>query len=548
MKKTKKYILLAAMMVPLFYTPVQAATYDTFDKNEKKSIFGMDMLDGFGLSSDPNSKYQKVSRLIKSKELERAQVRLTLLLKETPNDVNLYNLQALVNVFQGDKAKARLSYKKAIQLNADDLTANLGLSGLALESGDLAQAEKLANQVLSRDEKNINAIIIRAKTAVIDGNEKEAEAFLLRSYKGVRGDIGKEVKVLSVLGQMYAMQKSPEKILDLGNDIVSRYPDDYRALSVLAGAQVANKQNRLAEKTLRKIILLKKNDINHRLMLAKVLSNEPERSQDMLALLDKVLSLNPSNSKAIVIKANYLLKQKRFKEAMEHAQAVEKKFPGSSLGKQLQGDVFLSEKKAEQALESYRRSYAIEPVSRVMNSMVSILRYQGKQDKAIALLKQELKKKVNIIEVHLTLATIYNQLNKNDLVAQHYNAVLKLQQKNLIALNNLAWFYKEKKQLDKAEALAKEAYAIAPKVLPIVDTYGYILVKQGKIKKGLEVLEGMAEEATEAVGLQTHIAEAYLLSGNKKQALEVMNRLVKNAHNEKDKQAAMVYLDKLSEK
>ncbi|NOQ77104.1 MAG: tetratricopeptide repeat protein [Methylococcaceae bacterium] len=542
MKIFNKYSLIVLMAVKLSFSVAFAATYSGSEEGTGIS-FGADILNGVEAGSTQYIKYQEVIGYMKNRQLTKAQRALTQLSQEFSDDARLNNLQALLDIFQGDKISAHSSYKKTIENDSNNLTANLGLAGLEFEMGQLDKAKGFSNKVLALDSKNLNANYILAKISVKSGDYVNAEKLLLNAYQRNIGNIDVELKALSYLGQFYAMQKQPKKVLKLANEIVAKYPVDYRALSFLAGGQIVNEQNKEAERTLRKIIAIKKDDVNHRLMLVRVLAKTSEGSKEVLSVLDEILSISSENQPAIVAKANYLIKLKRFQDAMIFSKTIEDKFPGSSLGKQLQGDVFSAERKADQALDAYQQSYAIEPVGKVLNHIVSIMVYQGKQKNAIALLESELSKQVNSTQIHLKLARIYTSFNKVELVAKHYNAVLKMQPDNLVALNNLAWFYKEQNKFGKAEELSKKAYNLAPKSVSLADTYGYILLKKGKVNEGLEVFLKISESAVSSVDVSMHLAEAYILTGNKKQAIKVMNKFIDNAKNVKDKQLATNYLD-----
>ena len=115
---------------------------------------------------------------------------------------------------------------------------------------------------------------------------------------------------------------------------------------------------------------------------------------------------------------------------------------------------------------------------------------------------------------------------------------------NVLALNNLAFLYSQQND-PRALELAKKAYEKAPESAAILDTYGYILIKQGQPKEGLPILEKAASLAPKANDIQFHLAEAYVANDNTQKAIEILEPIVKAEQNFSEKKAAVSLLDKL---
>ena len=146
--------------------------------------------------------------------------------------------------------------------------------------------------------------------------------------------------------------------------------------------------------------------------------------------------------------------------------------------------------------------------------------------------------------IHFKLATAYQQQNDTKQAEEHYKAMLAEQPDNVLALNNLAFLYSQKNDPQALE-LAKKAYDKAPESAAILDTYGYILIKQGQIKDGLPILEKAASLAPKENDIQFHLAEAYFANDNKQKAIEILESIVKAEQGFSEKKAAVNLLDKL---
>lgn len=504
------------------------------------------ILDSFQQSEIENKKsgYREVLNLLKQNKLKDARDKIAALLKQDPGVSEFYNLQALLEILEKNTFAAQQSYQKALQLNPKNILAYLGLAKINVEAGELEKAKDYANKALVINNKNIAAYFLLADIAYKQKNNAEVETVLLAAHEKIKGDISAEIEVIKNLGKLYAIQKQPEKIQSLSEDLVKHYPNNSQAMSVLAGAQIVNDKKALAEQTLRQLINQEKQDINHRLLLAKLLSEQPDKEKEVLELLDQTSKIEPNDPQALAFKTAYLIKLQRYPEASELANKIDILFPKSELGKILKGDVFLAEKKLDKALESYQQAYKTQPNDKVLFTIVDLMNAQKKLPEAIKFLNSALEKNPKNGAIHFKLATVYQQLNDNSQAEKHYKAILAEQPDNVLALNNLAWLYLQQNN-SQATELAKSAYTKSPESAAIADTYGYILVKQGQPGEGLAVLEKAAGLAPAANDIQFHLAEAYAANDNNKKAVEILETLAKVEQDFSEKKAALSLLDKL---
>lgn len=488
------------------------------------------------------SNYIEVLNLVKQNKTKEARVKVNALIKQTPNEAEFYNLQALIDIVEKNTFAAQQSYQKSLQLNPQNITAYLGLSKIDLEAGDLNKAKEYATKAVAINEKAIPAYLLLADVAFKQKNNTEVETTLLNALSKVKGNIAPEIEVLQNLGKFYAAQKQPEKILALGEDLVKRYPNNSQALSVLAGTQIANDKKDLAEKTLRQITEQEKHDVSHRLLLAKLIAEQPNKEKDVLILLDDAIAADTNNPQAVVFKVAYLIKLQRFTDATELANKVDVQFPKLVLGKLLKADVFLAEKKLDKALEIYQQVYKIEPNDKVLFTLADLMYSQKKAPEAIKTLESAVAKNPKNGAIHFKLATLLQATGNNAQAETHYKVILVEQADNVLALNNLALLYAQQNNPQAIE-LAKKAYDKAPDAAAIADTYGYILVKQGNAADGLAILEKATAAAPDAAEIKFHLADAYAANNNKVKAVEILEAVVKLEFAEKVQ--AVTLLDKL---
>lgn len=489
-------------------------------------------------------RYFEILNLLKQNKIPEAKSKITALLQKVPNEPQFYNLQGLIASMEKDLAGAKQSYQKAIDLDKNNLTSLIGLAKLALDSNDFATAKTHAERALSINGKFANAYLLLADIANKQKNPEEVERVLLNGLDKVKGTLAQEIELINTMGRYYVFLKQPEKILPLAEDLVKRHSGNNSALSVLSGAQIVNHKLDQAEQTLKQIIQQDPKDVNHRLLLVKILSDKPEREKDVLQLLEETAKIDPNNPQADAYKTAYFIKLKRNADALASAEKVDKQFPKLAIGKLLKGDIALSEQQWEKAISNYKQAYAIEPNINLLFKVADILQSQGKTSDAIALLDGESIKNNKNLAIHFKLATIYQQQNNIAKAQIHYEAILNQQADNTLALNNLAWLYSEQNN-PKSLELAKKAHALAPDAAAVTDTYGYILLKQGQPKEALPILEQASAAAPKDNDVQYHLAEALVANNDKSKALGILETIVKSDQTFPEKAAAEKLLNQL---
>ncbi len=549
------YLVIATSLLA-FSNSITAATYDAFDSQQNSSntqdeFFSLD-LDKKNLSLENNTnnqsklneykkQYQDILQNIKQKQYTQADVKITKVLKENPEVAEFYNLKALLAAQQKDYNTAKQNFNKALKLKPNNQRSLLGLAMLAIEEQQPNEAETLANKIITLNKKATPAYLIIANIAGKQNNQAKVESTLKLAYHNVSGNINSEVSIAANLGKLYIIQKEPQKFLDLAQDLDRQHPNNSRVLALLANAQIANNHAEAATKTLQRLTKKEKNDAVHRVQLAKLLLNQPGNEAEIIKLLDEASAIAPDNPRLMLQKSAFLIALKHYDDAFAIALKLEKLAPKSGIGKILQGDIYLAQKKLDLALGAYQQAYSIKKNNQVLNKMVDIMFVQKDSATAIALLKKELN---NNIAAEFKLASVYLQQKNFPEAEKHYLKILQTAPNNPLILNNLAWIYLQRNN-PKAEETAKKAYTLAPKSAAIIDTYGTILVSNNRLEQGISLLKQAISLAPNADDIQYHLAEAYAKSGDKQQAIKILNTLFSKEHNFSEKKAATTLLKQL---
>jgi len=540
-------LVIASTYNPMEHPQNNFSTLEQLNSNVDEQGKSQSILESLQQSeiTSKRAHYLEILDLLKQNKLDEAGNKIADFLKKHPDEADYYNLQALLETLKKDLIAAQQNYDKALRLEPQNTLALLGSAKLALDQEQLAKAQDFANKAIAINTKTINAYLMLADIAYKQKNSTEAEKQLLIAKDKASDDIKIEIEVIKGLGKFYGLQKQPEKTLALCEDLVKRYPTNNLALEMLVQAQLFNHQKALAEQSLEKIIALDKQDIGSRLLLARLLSEYPNKDKQTLSLLDEAAKIAPDKPEANVFKTAYLIKHQQYPEALVLAHKIDQQFPNLVLGKLLTGDTYLAQKQYEKAIEQYQLAYKSEANDKILLTISDILIIQKKPADAIKLLNNALEKTPKDLAIHFKLATIYQQQNDSKLAEAHYDAMLNEQSDNVIALNNLAILYAQKDD-SKALDLAKRAYDKAPESAAILDTYGHMLIKQNQASEGLKLLEKAASLAPKQNDIQLHLAEAYASNNNKDKAISILEPLVNSELEFSEKKTALVLLETLT--
>ena len=286
--------------------------------------------------------------------------------------------------------------------------------------------------------------------------------------------------------------------------------------------------------------------MTHRLLLAGILAKNNKNKAEVIQLVDTVIDIIPENPKPVRLKATYLVALKDYKKAAEVANYAVKRFPENSLGYKLKGDIARLESKNSQAIEYYWSAYKFEPDNNALLFLiVDLLSRESKVKEAIRTLENFESKNKNNAAYHIKLAGLYEKNKQYRKAIFHYNKTLNINPENIVALNNLAWnsFLENEPE---AINFSEKAYYLKPDSAPVIDTYAYILVKQGNMEKGIDLLKKAAEIAPNSNAIRLHLAEAYILNNEYQLAKQILTLLLNQKLSTTDKQKALDFMHQIN--
>lgn len=358
------------------------------------------------------------------------------------------NAMAKLRLRQGRLDQSRELLEEARRLDPSVLNTYYNLAALHISGGDLQKATADYDAALAVKADDPRALSGAAACREAMGDLAGARALLERAAKN----------------------QSPRASLELAQFLVRRADND-AALAVLEKALSSNPDM-----------------IPAWLLKCRLLAASGAQDKAMDAL-DRLETLNQRTG--LLEKAKYHLSRKDPDKALEMAAKLRAINPRS-------GDYHLPLAEIQQiggqlpaARETLREALRADPGNaKVLAASADIENRMGNVPGALDLMDKAMAAGMEPAAGHAVKGAILQQAGDAKAAAEQYEKALRLKEDQPLALNNLAMLYADR-QGDEAKALelALRACALQPGNPMLLDTLGYVLVKNGRPGDGLKVLE-----------------------------------------------------------
>ena len=174
-----------------------------------------------------------------------------------------------------------------------------------------------------------------------------------------------------------------------------------------------------------------------------------------------------------------------------------------------QGAIRLAENKPNEAITLYQASWESKPTETAALAIVEYLGKYNHQDQLAKFVDTWVQALPKSAKANMFKAMQAQQMQDDNAAIKWYEKTIELAPNMTVALNNLAWMCYVHKD-DRALSLAKRAFDSAPNSISVLDTYGWILVEQGNVKSGIDILERAATIDVNNTDIKNHLKQAKL--------------------------------------
>jgi tetratricopeptide (TPR) repeat protein len=152
------------------------------------------------------------------------------------------------------------------------------------------------------------------------------------------------------------------------------------------------------------------------------------------------------------------------------------------------------------------------------------------------------------VEFYSLLAECYQNIQKYDESENAFNEALKLDRSNLVVKNNYAYYLSlREKNLKLAEKMSLETIKAQPSNSTYLDTYAWILFKQGKYRKAEKYILSAVKQGGNDEDILKHCAEIQIKLGKYAEAIKYLSRIV-NMGDSKDTESIKKQINDLQNK
>ena len=460
------------------------------------------------------------------------------LLKEQPNDPQAYIVAAFYRQAINAPQEARELLETAVRLDGKLVQARMLLAGALAQEGRSADAEKELRRVIDLEPNNVQALTGLAQVSLSRNAPGESEKLLLQAAQASPA-VGPRL----LLAQLYIAQTRLPAAAEQLRLAGEAAPDDPEVAAVKGLLALSEGRATEAIELLTKAQakLPQRLGVVLALAAAHVRAGQIEKAR---GVLQAVLQQAPQSLPVRMALGTVDLRSGNSDEATKIAKALQTEFPQQRHGYVLEAQVDVARRRYDEAVAVLRVAYRQEPTWQVLKDLVFTTELAGRANDAVELLEGWVAKRPNDVEAQLTLASALQAAQQPDRALTHYQAVLKTDEQNVVALNNAAWLYQGMAD-PRALGLAERALSRAPDNAAVLDTLGTILLKQNREADAIGHLEKAAQLAPKTLETRYHLAQAQAALGRKAEARATLQTVLADTQPFTERAAAQALFDKL---
>lgn len=446
-----------------------------------------------------------ISTLMQRGDSAQALQAVERLLKKQPSKPLGYDLRGRIQRKIGDDAAARASFEAALTHDRRYFQAASVLGAMDVEEGRPEAALKRFETMLGEDPKDTQVLFALADLAQRSGAPREqVRQYLDAARKAAPGESAPRIRLVDAL----LASRDFKQALDAAQETVASFPADPGALMALGQAQLMSGDARQAATSFAKAAALLPQSPAPWVRLAEVeLANRNVPAA--LSNYVRALQINPRDPAAQKGMIDASSGSRQWRPARDLAKDLIKNRPKDAVGHEFAGDIEAAQKNWPAAAAAFRGGLdklgGVTIAPKLHFSLVAA----GQTGQAEAFVRDWRSRQPKDAVFVFYLGD--TALSRNDFAAAQvlYLDVLKLQPKNVWALNNLAWLLAKQKK-PGAEAYARQALAIAPNSSDLLDTLAFSLAQDGQFDKAIEVQKSAVQRAPAAGKYRVTLASIYL--------------------------------------
>ncbi len=463
-----------------------------------------------------------VSARLRANDLPGALKAIDGIEKKLPDKALAYHLRGRVQLLKRDLPAAAKSFETALAKEPGFFPAIASLAAIDLDAGKPEAARKRFEDHLRSQPKSHQAHLSLAELALRTGAEPAAVLKHLRD--AVKANAGEPQPHLMLVNQLLGTGDTAAA-LTAAREAAAALPLSAVVQETLGRTQLAANDAASAVATFKQLTSQNTTNPAYQVRLAEALMATDDAAGAQRAL-QEALKLQPGYTPARRGLVTIAMRDKRPQDALALARDIQKAEPKDSGGFVLEGDIESSQRNFSAAAAAYRTALNLQKSADIAVRLHMALRNAGRQadaDKLAADWNRANPKDAGFRYYEGDLA-----LGRGDLVAAegHYRAVLAVQPRNALAMNNVAYLLVKQGKPGALE-LAQKANELLPGRPQLMDTMALALAADKKLPQAIELQKSAIARAPNDPGLKLTLARLLIQSGDKAYARAELEELAK---------------------
>jgi putative PEP-CTERM system TPR-repeat lipoprotein len=458
---------------------------------------------------------------LRNRQFDAALASAAALIKKQPANPVSWNYRGVAYLGKNDRVNARANFAQAQKLSPEYFLAVANLARLDLQDKHPDTARARIDAFLKANPDSLPAMLALAELNLTQNKDEQA---FISGLEKASNSHPQALEPRELLARYYLTKRAYSKALAQAREAVSAQPDNPAALNLLGEAQFASQDLDNALATYRKLADRYPVQVQLRLKLAQV-QLAMKQPDDARKSLQVALKSKPDFIEALLMLGSLEIQSGNFAEAQKIAVQIQTLPSGMTPGLLLAGDVDLTRKQYPLALGDFEHAYKLSPSPVTLIRVYQALTGSGRVDDANKRLFAWLQDHPGDASVRLYLADRLTERNQYKAASEQYLYLNQQTPNNLQILNNLAWSLSEIND-KRALGYAQQALKLKPDNAPVMDTVGWLLVKQGDSPRGIALLQKALSKTPDAGEVHYHLASAYLKAGDRVRAKNEFSRLL----------------------
>lgn len=335
------------------------------------------------------------------------------------------------------------------------------MGDLYLQDNELDKAYESYQKAYAIDPANPYYIVSMSNYYDAKGDKEAAEKQIRNALVNEELDVTTKVSILSrYIARLQQSQQDTEHVNQLFHELTEQHPED----------------------------------VELKLMYGSFLSLDPEKKEEARFQFQLVTEMQPDNQAAWQQLLNLALRSEDLPEVIRICQTCIGLFPEAPEYYFYLGIAYYQQQEYQKALDTYREGAEVVPVD-----------------------NGQLKS-----DFYGQIGDIYYQMENMEKAYEAYEEALKYNGRNVMVLNNYAYFLSlDKKDLDKAARMSAITIEMEPENATYLDTYAWIFFVKGQYTFAkLYIERAIDKDTTGSAELVDHYGDILYMTGNTEKALE----------------------------